>query len=265
MTRNAYIHLERHLGELFDAEHQAITPSQPEWDESATFAVVALDTQRVGARRRIGVAVIAVAASAAVLAIGLTVVFTVMSGRSGVTTQPRVGGSGPSDAGAAGCTDGTTPATYPCSAPVRWDTPQVHLEGTGFSIITVSQAGAKDFTANDPNISVHSDPGYATYQTLELEWHENGVEQRWYIYFASDGKDWWASQMQTFDGQSTASDGIPFGGQRFRTPLGSAWSGDLDVTASDHGVTSHIRMRIAHLQAFLSHGSSSVSPPTTVR
>ena len=59
--------------------------------------------------------------------------------------------------------------------------------------------------------------------------------------------------MRTYDG-SAKGDWVYFMGERFRTPLGSAWSGDLDLTAGDHGVTSHLRMQIAHLQPFLSHG-----------
>ena len=53
--------------------------------------------------------------------------------------------------------------------------------------MTTGKTGVHDFVGNDPKISVYSDPGDAHYQTLELEWHELGVAQRWYIYFASDG------------------------------------------------------------------------------
>ena len=82
---------------------------------------------------------------------------------------------------------------------MRWNTPQVHLEGSAFSIITAAR-GARLRRPTTGKISVYSDPGDAKYQTLELEWHEHGVPQRWYIYFASDGKDWWATEMRTYDG-----------------------------------------------------------------
>ena len=230
MTETIHDDLERRLRELFDAQHRATTPSPRAWDEAATITVVDLDTQRVGTRRRRGVAAMAFG-GAATIAIGLAVVFVIGGGHSAVKTQPRVGSSGPSSSAlpAGACTDGTTPATFACSGSVQWNTPQVHLEGPAFSILTTGTTGAQTFTANDASVDVHSDPGDAKYQTLELTWHENGVEQRWYIYFASDGKDWWATEMRTYDG-SAEGEWVYFTGARFRTPLGSAWSGDLDLT-----------------------------------
>jgi hypothetical protein len=254
MTETTHDDLERRLRELFDAQHHAITSSPPAWDEAAMITVVDLDTQRVASRRRRGVAAMTLGA-AATIAIGLAVVLVIGGGHSAVKTQPRVGSSAPSSSGlpTGACTDGTTSATFGCSGAVQWDTPQVHLDGTAFSILTEGTTGTQTFTAKDGNVDVHSDPGDAKYQTLELTWRENGAEQRWFIYFLSDGKDWWATEMRTYDG-STRGQWVFFTGPQFRTPLGAAWSGDLDLTASDHGVTSHLRMQIAHLQAFLSHG-----------
>jgi hypothetical protein len=255
MTDTRHEDLERSLRELFDRQRHAVEPSDATWDPTATIAVVDLDSPRTGARRRLGVAAIALTTAAATVAIGLGVVYTVGTGSRAGNAHPPVGSSGPANSTptTVACLDGNTPATFPCALAVQWDTPQVHLNGTGFSIITTGATGVHDFVGKDPKISLHSDPGDAKYQTLELEWQEGGVPQRWFIYFASDGKDWWATEMRTRDG---SSDGqwVFFKGERFRTPLGSAWSGDLDVTASDHGVTSHLRMHITHLEAFLSHG-----------
>jgi hypothetical protein len=256
MTETIHNDLERRLRELFDGQHRAITPSPTEWNEAATIAVVDLDAHRVGPRRRLGVAAMTFGATAATIAIGLAVVVMIGGGHAAVKTQPRAGGSGPSSSAlpAGACTDGTTPATFGCSGSVQWDTPQVHLYGAAFSILTTGATGTQNFTAIDSNVEVQSDPGDATYQTLELTWHENGVEQRWYIYFASDGKDWWVTEMRTYDG-AARGEWVYFMGERFRTALGSAWSGDIDLTAGDHGVTSHLRMVNARLQPFLSHGS----------
>ena len=154
-----------------------------------------------------------------------------------------------------------TPATEGKGA-AEWNTPQVRLTVSGFSITTTSDAGTLVFTDSDhpgepdttPVFSASGDPGSTTHQTLELRWNEHGREQRWYIDFASDGADWWATQMRTYDGQLPTSDWVVFAGERFRTPLGSSWSGPLDVTASDHGVTSELRMNIEHLQAFVGLG-----------
>jgi hypothetical protein len=258
MTKTTHADLERRLRELFSEQHHAVKPSEPTSHASATLAPVDLDSQRVGIRRRIGVAALALAATAAMVAAVLAI-----GGRdSAVKVESGVGGSGPSNGSPQACADAVPP--YRCSGSIQWNTPQVRLDGTSFSILTEGTAGAQTFTADEANVIVHSDPGDAAYQTLELEWLENGVEQRWYIYFESDGKDWWASEMRTYDGQSPASDWVYFEGPHFRTPLGSAWSGDLDLTASDHGVKARLRMRIAHLQAFLSRDpATNVTPPTT--
>lgn len=268
MTDTRHDDLEHRLRDLFDRQHHALEPSDAGFDLAATVAVVDLDSQRSGPRRRLRVAAIAVTTAAATVAIGLGVVSLTGPDSSPGKARPAVGGSGPGNSTLppGTCLDGNTPATFPCSTAVHWDTPQVHLEGSQFSIMTVGKTGANDFVGNDPKMVLHSDPGDAKYQTLELEWHELGVVQRWYIYFASDGKDWWATEMRTYDG-SPGGDWVYFVGERFRTPLGSAWSGDLDVTNSDHGVTSHLRMHITHLEAFLSHGPMLPDPgagtPTT--
>lgn len=255
MTETIHDDLERRLRELFDGQHRAMTPSLPEWDAEA-IAVVDLDAHRVEPRRRLGLAALVFAATAATIAIGFAVVLVIGGGDSAVKTKPRASDSAPSSSAppAGACTDGTTPATFGCSGAVQWDTPQVRLDGTAFSVLTTGTTGTQTFTAKDGNVVLDSDPGDSKYQTLELTWQENGVEQRWNIYFASDGKDWWATEMRTYDG-SANGEWVYFIGERFRTPLGSAWSGDLDLTASDHGVTSHLRMQITHLQPFLSHGS----------
>jgi hypothetical protein len=256
MTKTRHDDLEHSLRDLFDRQHRAVEPSDTTWDPSARVAIVDLDSQRTGARRRLGVATIAVTTAAATVGIGLAVVSLTGTDSSAGKTHPAIGSSGPTSTLPPGaCSDGTTSETFPCSPSVHWNTPQVHLEGAQFSIITSGSTGVHDFVGDDPKMTLHSDPGDAKYQTLELEWHELGVAQRWYIYFASDGTDWWATEMRTYDG-SPGGDWVYFGGERFRTPLGSAWSGNLDVTASDHGVASHLRMHITHLEAFLSHGPS---------
>jgi hypothetical protein len=263
MTDTRHDDLERSLRDLFDRQHHSVVPSDTSWDPAATVAVVDLDSLRTGPRRRLRVAAITVTTAAAIVAIGLGVVALTGKDSSVGKAHSAIGSSGPGGTNntlpPGTCLDGNTPATFPCSPSMHFDTPQVHLEGSQFSIITTGATGAHDFVGNDPKISVYSDPGDAHYQTLELEWHELGVVQRWYIYFASDGKDWWATEMRTYDG-SPGGDWVFFGGDRFRTPLGSAWSGDLNVTQSDHGVTSHLRMHVTHLEAFLSHGPTLPDP-----
>ena len=47
-----------------------------------------------------------------------------------------------------------------------------------------------------------------------------GVEMRLNIYFASDGHDWWANEIRTYNGKSPG-DWIEYTGTFFRTPLGT--------------------------------------------
>ena len=79
------------------------------------------------------------------------------------------------------------------------------------------------------DVVVDGDPGTPNeYTTLELTWHEHGVEQRIYIYFTSDGTNWWADEIRTYDG-NIAAEWIEEHGVFFESPLGSAFVGDLDL------------------------------------
>ena len=88
--------------------------------------------------------------------------------------------------------------------------------------------GDKVFTGLVPTVSIHSDPGDPTYRTLEVEWTEQGVEQRLYLYFAADDTDWWVSEIRTRDGYPDA-DWIAYHGPFFRTPRGETFEGDVHL------------------------------------
>ena len=47
---------------------------------------------------------------------------------------------------------------------------------------------------------VNSDPGDATYRTLEATWRENGVEMRLNLYFGGDASAWWVSEIRIYNG-----------------------------------------------------------------
>jgi hypothetical protein len=134
---------------------------------------------------------------------------------------------------------------------VHFRTEHVELDAADFGI----ELGGRRFTAAVPDVLVHTDPGRPDYQTLELEWQEHGAEMRWYIYFTSDGRDWWANEMRTYNGRaSDDADWVMFTGTFFRAPLGSAYTGDLDVTATTDGFTSHLVARGLRIQAFIGAG-----------
>lgn len=112
-------------------------------------------------------------------------------------------------------------------------TPQVQLDAASVEV----DAGGRTFVP-PADTMVNSDPGTMNeYTTLELEWDAQGVPMRIYIYFASDGTDWWATEIRTYDG-SPGGEWIEMPGEYFRSPLGAAYTGDLDLSALHiHGLT----------------------------
>ena len=120
-------------------------------------------------------------------------------------------------------------------------TPQVRLDAASVEV------DANGHTFVPPaNVTVHSDPGtWNQYATLELEWDAQGVPMRIYIYFASDGTDWWATEIRTYDG-SASGEWIEMPGEYFRSPLGTPYNGDLDLSALHiHGLKLEAFMRPA--------------------
>ena len=77
-----------------------------------------------------------------------------------------------------------------------WTTAEYTASARSFAI----DVNGKTFVAEDPDIEVSGDPGTPTYQTLEMTWQEHGVEMRWYVYFTSDGNEWWSNEFRTYDG-----------------------------------------------------------------
>ena len=118
-------------------------------------------------------------------------------------------------------------------------TPTVSLSADSISVLD----GDRIFSPTDAQ--VFSDPGDSTYTTLELTWTEGGSEQRLFIYFESDGTNWWATEIRTYAYASDAPDWRePVAtGTFFSTPLGAAYTGDLDLP--------NVRIAGMTLQAFL--------------
>jgi hypothetical protein len=120
---------------------------------------------------------------------------------------------------------------------LRFETPTVLLEAAS---VEVTVAGESFVPTVD--VVVAGDPGTPNeYTTLELTWHQHGVEQRINIYFASDGTNWWADEIRTYDGEANA-DWIEQRGEFFKSPLGGAYSGDLDLP--------NLKIRGMRVQAF---------------
>lgn len=108
---------------------------------------------------------------------------------------------------------------------VQWSTPFASLQASALWIET----GGQRFTGSSV-VDVHSDPGTATYRTLEMSWMEHGVEMRLFIYFAADSADWWVTEMRTYDGRSPGNWAY-YDGPLFRTPIGRTFRGNVDLVS----------------------------------
>jgi hypothetical protein len=144
----------------------------------------------------------------------------------------------------AGCLGGTS------GNAISWETNVVHLTSEDFYI----EADGMQYLGDVGDVHVHSDRGWSTYCTLELEWLEHGKEMRLFIYFTADTTHWWADEIRTYDGQFPDGDWIFYTGIFFKSELGSAFIGDVDP-ASDPGNDFEGRIHFGglELQPFFSH------------
>lgn len=136
------------------------------------------------------------------------------------------------------------PAASAQFAPINWSTEHVTFAASSFAIDVNGQTFAPNTT-----IDFDGDPGDDRFQTLEVTWMDNVVEMRWYVTFASDGIDWWVKDFQTYNGDAEG-DWVTFNGEFFRTPIGTPFSGDVDLDANEDGVTSRVRIDNMILQPF---------------
>ncbi len=138
--------------------------------------------------------------------------------------------------------DDTPPADGASTAAVHWETSRVRLEADSLHIL----AAGMDFDAVGIDAEIDGDPGNDRECTLEVEWVQGTIPMRTFIYLDSDGIDWWSTEIRTYDG-SQAGDWIEYPGERFRTPIGSAFSGDLDLV----GATGELHVKNLRLQSLL--------------
>lgn len=130
---------------------------------------------------------------------------------------------------AASAIDANTAIDAGSSNSVAWATSRYSLQASDFYI----EIDGQKFLAPVGALDVDGDPGDADAMTLELTWQEHGVEMRLNIYFVSDGTDWWAEEIRTYNAEASG-DWITYTGTYFNSVLGSAFSGDLTVN-SDTG------------------------------
>ncbi len=215
MSAKSYDELETRLTELFDRQERAFPETTREWSDNPVTSMNALDEQRK--RRRARTTFGAVGALAAAIAVVVGVMNYNQSGGR-VSVKPPVQGQ-------------------PLGGQVFWQSESnlVQFKADDFLI----EANGKKFTAHDTPVTVGIDPGSAAYWTLEVTWQEHGVEMRMNIYFASDGRDWWGTEIRTYDGR-IEGDWIEYHGTYFKTPLGQPFVGDLDLSDKASGASLHV-------------------------
>ena len=115
--------------------------------------------------------------------------------------------------------------------PVSWvsEDERVGLEADDFWL----EAGGESYFDNTADLTIHSDPGWATYTTLEATWHEKGREMKVFMYFQADENSWWVSEIRTYNGE-TPGDWIYYTGPFFQTPLNQSFvREEVDLVADD--------------------------------
>lgn len=147
-----------------------------------------------------------------------------------------------------------TPPTPPFPTPtptlnqINWKTLTVSLNADDFYIIANNQK----YLDNVASLSVRSDPGNATYTTLEAIWFENNREMRLFMYFNADSKNWWTYEIRTYNGQQQYPDWIYYKGRFFESPLGQPFVGNVKlVSDSGQQFSGRIYFKNLRLQAFL--------------
>jgi hypothetical protein len=109
---------------------------------------------------------------------------------------------------------------------VNWKTAVVDLQAGDFWIDTAGQR-----FLGTGQMRVTSDPGNATYRTLELTWLEHGAEMRLNIYFGGDATQWWIDEIRTYDGTVQSPDWLFYRAPEIRAPLGQPWVGNVSLTS----------------------------------
>jgi hypothetical protein len=139
---------------------------------------------------------------------------------------------------------------------IVWATEVVQL---GADRVTIDANGTT-FHAETNLLKVGSDPGSLTAWTLEVAWPEAGTEQRLHLYFKADAMSWWVDEVRVYDGLAAKQDWAAFPkGPYFRTLLGGAFKGDIDLAGQGRG--GQVRLRIDGAILAVAPRPSFVQPP----
>jgi hypothetical protein len=144
---------------------------------------------------------------------------------------------------------GSSIAPSPGSHAFEWNIRTLELRAQELRI----EVGGKVFVADASNFELTSEVGDTNRdQTFEVKWQEHGVEMRMSIAFTSDGTDWWADEIRTYDGNAPGA-WVTYRGEFFRSPLGQPFVGDLHLPAdaTSHDGTGSLTLTGLRVQAFV--------------
>lgn len=124
-----------------------------------------------------------------------------------------------------GCSDLGQGGGAALDAAVSFETAQVSLSAESL----VVHANGERFTPASPRVRVDGMRDFTNRETsMVLNWRQHDVEMRVRFFFVSDGVDWWASEVWTYDGRQD-SDWLQNRGEFFRQPMGESFEGDVDI------------------------------------
>lgn len=222
--KSATDELEAGLTALFRAQAESLPVTEAAWTEL-----------RQSPQRRVR-PLRATVLAAGVAALVALLLAAAVGGLGNPPERVRTGPAAPDDA------ERSESATT-TKAPFHVETRQVSFTAEALTIET----GGKRFVTAPP-VEVHGDPGNPNeYTTLELTWQEHGVEMRLFVYFTSDGREWWSNEIRTYNG-NVNPEWVTYEGEFFRRPLGTPFVGEFTVAATDTAASVHVSN--LRLQAF---------------
>ncbi|MFN8620732.1 MAG: hypothetical protein U0869_08330 [Chloroflexota bacterium] len=106
---------------------------------------------------------------------------------------------------------------------ITWDSGIVRLTADSLSLVS----GGTTYTGAGP-ADIHSDPGDATYRTLEVEWQEGGARPGVTVYLTADRDSWWVTELRAGE-RSSRQGQVTLPIPAIRAPIGGTWTGDLHL------------------------------------
>ncbi len=137
------------------------------------------------------------------------------------------------------CTEGSSPDTpSERTGPIEWQT-----AGTLFRAASIAiEASGQEFRVATEHVELGPGAVVERRTTLEATWREHGVEMRLSMYLTTDGTDWWADEIRTYDG-AAQGDWITHHGDFLRSPIDLPYEGDL--------VVGNLRLQGVFMKSFL--------------